>query len=190
MATNDTKNVSVTKGIEGGYFYVAAIGSTLPTDYSTALASAFANVGFIADDGVQHKKSTSTSDFKDGLTLHNVETALSEITRDITVTLIEMSADAIKFVYGDDAVTVASGGDISYKDTDAAMKHVSIVEELILKNGRQYRRVFPNAQIIEWGDHSDVATDLQKRPVTLRLYPDSTGAYEYGYMEAAQDEDD
>lgn len=59
---NSTDIVSSTKSVRGDYIFVAPAGTTLPTDYSTALPSAFKCLGFISKDGYVE---TIDSDSKD-----------------------------------------------------------------------------------------------------------------------------
>ena len=182
MAANNKANVSVAKGVIGGYFYIAPIGTTLPTDYTTALNSAFENVGYISDEGVTHAKSSSTTDFTD-MNADSIETAVNIDSRTVAATFVEMNEVALKARFGDSNVTVDSTtGAISWKDTNGEMPHVSIVEELVLKGGRRWRRVIPDAKVTEWEDTTDVSTELAGGGLTYTKYVDSTGAYEYDYL--------
>lgn len=178
---NDTKNVSITKGVVGGYFFVAPYGTTLPTDYSTALDAAFVNVGYISDSGVTHSKSTSNTDFYD-LNGDAVESAAGETTRTVNVKLIEVNEVALKEAKGQANVTVSSG-DLTYVEDNSAMAMRTIVEELVLKNGRRFRRVIPCAKVTEWGDEVDVSTELAGYELTYTKYADASGKFEYGYIE-------
>ena len=62
---NETKNVSSTKGVKGGYIFVAPPGTTLPTDIKTNLAEAFLNLGFISEDGYTESEETDANELKD-----------------------------------------------------------------------------------------------------------------------------
>lgn len=181
ITPNSTANVSVTKGVAGGYFLVAPFGTTLPTDYSTALDAAFVNVGYISDSGVTHSKSSSNTDFYD-LNGDAVESAMGEISRTVTAKLIEINEDAMKEAKGQGNVT-NNAGDLSYTEDNDAMTMRSIVEELVLKNGRKFRRVIPCAKVTEWGDEVDVSTELAGYELTYTKYADSSGKFEYGYIQ-------
>ena len=180
MAANNTANVSVTKGVLGGYCFVAPLGTTLPTDATTALDNAFVNVGFISDEGITHAKSASNTNFFD-INSTTIETATSEIERTLQLKFVEMNAVAMGEAYGNDNVTTANDL-ITYLDTDSEMPHKAMVLELVLKNGRRYRRVFPDVKVTEWGDQVDVSTELAGFDLTYTKYADANGRYEYGYV--------
>lgn len=178
---NDAANVSVTKGVIGGYCFIAPTGTTLPTDYTTALDVAFLNVGYISDAGVTHSKSSSSTDFFD-INGTLVESAAGQTTRTAKLKFLEINEVAMKEAKGQTNVT-NSAGDLSYVDNDTAMATRSMVLELVLKNGRKFRRVIPVCKVTEWGDEVDVSTDLAGYELTYTKLADSSGNFEYGYVE-------
>lgn len=182
-STNNTANVSTTKGVVGGYFYVAPEGTTLPTDNSTALNSAFVNIGYISDAGVVHSKSGTSTNFHD-MNMDTIENALSEINRTVKQKFVEVNADALKEARGQTNVTVANDV-ISAKDTNDDMPYRCIVQELVLKGGRKWRRVIPRAKVTDWGDETDLSTELAGFELTYTKFADSTGAYQYDYIDVA-----
>lgn len=181
MADNNTANVSVTKGVVGGYCFLAPIGTTLPTDATTALDTAFVNTGYLSDDGVTHSKSASTTNFFDlnGMT---IETAQSEVERTLQLKYVELNTVVLGEVYGAGNVT-STNSLITYFDTNAEMAHKVMVLELVMRNGRRYRRVFPDVKVTEWGDQVNVASELAGFELTYTKYPDTNGKFEYGYLE-------
>ena len=181
MASNNTDNVSVTKGVVGGYCYIAPYGTSLPSAYNDALNVAFENVGYVSDAGVTHSKSASNTDFYD-LNGDAVESASGEITRTANLKLIEVNAVALAEAYGASNVT-ESASLITYLDNNSAMQEKSMVLELVLKNGRRYRRVIPRCKVTEWGDQVDVSSDLAGFDLTYTKYADTSGNFEYGYIQ-------
>ena len=183
MAENNTANVSITKGVVGGYCFVAPLGTTLPTDATTALNQAFVNVGYLDDSGIVHSKSVQTTNFYD-LNGDNIETASSQFERTLKLRFAEMNPVALKEQYGDDNVEVDSQtGAITINDNNGKMPHKAMVLELVLKDERHYRRVFPDLAVTAWGDQTDVSNQLAGGEVTYNKYADSSGNYEYGYIE-------
>lgn len=178
---SDTRNVSVVKGVAGGYCYIAPYGTALPTDFETTLDTAFVNIGYISDAGVTHTKSASNTDFFD-MNGDAVESANGETTRTVTQKFIEISPATLGEAYGASNVTTTQQL-ISYVDKNELMALKSIVYELVLKNGRRFRRVVPCAKVTEWGDQVDVSTDLGGFELTYTKYADSNNAFEYGYIE-------
>ena len=182
-ATNNTANVSTTKGVVGGYFFVAPEGTTLPTDNTTSLATAFVNIGYISDAGVVHSKSGSNTNFHD-MNMDTIESATSEIDRTMVQKFVEINADALKDARGQSNVTVSSNL-ITAKDTNDDMPYRVIVQELVLKGGRKWRRVIPRAKVTDWGDETDLSTELAGFELTYTKFADSTGAYQYDYIDVA-----
>lgn len=178
---NNPKYVSVVKGAIGGYVYMAASGSTLPTDYSTALDPAFKCIGYVSDEGITHSKSVSNTDFFD-INGTLVESAAGSTTRTVKQKFIEVNEYSLKEAKGQSNVT-NNAGDLSYEETDDIMAERSIVYEMVLKGGRKFRRVIPCAKVTDWGDETDLSTALGGFELTYTKYPDASGNYEYGYIE-------
>ena len=60
----DVKNVTSAKPKVGGAVYSAPLGTTLPTDATTALDKAFKTLGYISEDGFTNKNSPSSENVK------------------------------------------------------------------------------------------------------------------------------
>lgn len=165
---NNTHNVSVGKGVVGGYMFSAPIGTTLPTDYSTALGNAFVNLGYVTDDGATFSTDVDSNTFKD-LNGDDIATSSGGRTRTLNVNLAEVKTDSLKEVFGQTQVVEAASGDITITHDNADMPHRVVVLELVLRNGRRWRRVLPDAQITEWGDITVLYSDLVKFDVTYTL---------------------
>lgn len=180
---NSTANVSTTKGVIGGYFFTAPEGTTLPTDNTTALDNAFVNIGYISDAGVVHSKSGSNTNFHD-MNMDTIASAASEIDRTMVQKFVEVNVSALKEARGQTNVT-ASTTMITAKDTNDDMPYRCIVQELVLKGGRKWRRVIPRAKVTDWGDETDLSTELAGFELTYTKFADSTGAYQYDYIDIA-----
>ena len=184
---NNTENVSVGKGVSGGYMFIAPLGSTLPTDYKTALDAAFLNVGYLGDDGIVFSDSSSNDSFFD-LNGDTIETSASEIEKTFTVTLREIKKDSLALIYGTANVTDASGA-LTVHDKGPSTDAWAVVFELLLKNGRKWRAVVPNCKLGELGDMTIASTELVGREVTMSALKDATsGAYYHHYFESTETE--
>ena len=182
---NNAENVSVGKGVAGGYIFSAPIGTALPTDYSTALDPAYKNLGFISDEGISNAVANSSSDpFRD-FNGDTVSSAAPSKTETLTVSYIEIKADTLKEVYGQDNVKDEEGM-IVVEHTNDEMPHRVLVLELVLKNGRRWRRVLPNAQVTAWDTMTLVYTDLIKLPVTYTANADAEGRPMYDYIQSTE----
>lgn len=169
---NNTQNVSVGKGVVGGYLYAAPASTTAPTDYSTALAVAFVNLGYVTDDGATFSTDAESNTFKD-LNGTDILTSAGGRTRTLNVQLAEVKADTLKEVFGQSAVTVSAGGDITVAHSNSDMPHRMLVMELVLRDGRKWRRVIKDAQVTEWGDLTVLYSDLVTFDITFTLNGDS-----------------
>ena len=96
---NETKNVSSTKGVKGGYIFVAPAGTTLPTDIKTNLAEAFLNLGFISEDGYTESEETDANELKD-MNGDLMDSATTSRVESAKLTLAESKAQTLKVMYG------------------------------------------------------------------------------------------
>lgn len=166
--SNNTKNVSAGKGVVGGYIFSAPVGTALPTDYKTALNASFVNLGYVTDEGATFSVETDSNTFKD-LNGDDIATSSGGKTRTLGVQFAEVKEESLKEVFGQTQVTVGNSGDITIAHDNADMPHRSIVMELVLRDGRKWRRVLPDAQVTEWGDLTVLYSDLVKFEVTYTL---------------------
>ena len=90
--------------------------------------------------------------------------------------LAEVKADVLKEVFGQSAVTIATGnsaGDITVTHNNNDMPHRMLVMELVLRDGRKWRRVIKDAQVTEWGDLTVLYSDLVTFDITFTLNGDN-----------------
>ena len=182
--TNDTKNVSAGKGVKGGYIYTAPTGTTLPTDITTKLDAAFKVLGFISEDGITISVEEDSSDLID-MNGDVMDSAYSNRAETIQMKLAEMKAGVFKTQYGslnvtdnNGLITIAHNGD----NHDSA----SYVFELLLKDGRRWRMVVPNAKLSELGDLTISSSELCQRDITFKCAVDAAGNTEYDYIESTE----
>lgn len=182
---NNTINVSVGKGVTGGYMFVAPQGSALPADFDAELDAAFLNVGYLGDDGIVFSDSSSNDSFYD-LNGDSIETSASEIEKTFTVTFREIKKDTLAILVGSTNVTDADGK-LTAHDKGPNDAAYSVVFELLLKNGRKWRRVVPNCKLGELGDMTVVSTELLGREVTMSALKDATtGDYYTDYYASTE----
>ncbi len=181
MAQNNTANVSTGKGVAGGYFFTAPVGTTLPTNYTSTLDSAFVNCGFLTDEGITSSMDASADNFTD-LNGDDIATANSSRTRTLGLQFAEMNEASLKEVFGQSNVTTADNM-ITVKHNNTEMPERSIVLELVLRDSRRWRRVIPKAKVTSWEDMSIVSTSLVTLPVSYTMYSDSSGEFIYDYIQ-------
>ena len=179
----NTDNVTTGKPKITGAIYRAPLGTTLPTDATTALSGAFAEMGYISDDGVTNSNTPSTTKIK-AWGGQIVLIVTSEKPDTFKLKFIEaLNSNVLETVYGEDNVTVdAVNGTIAVKANAAALDDYVYVIEEALKGGAKKRIVIPCGELSALGDivyKDDTAIGYD---VTLDALPNSSGDNHYEYI--------
>ena len=186
MATTAT-NVTVGKPKVGGAVHWAPLGTTLPTDATTAIASvsvAYVDLGYVSEDGLTNNNSPESDTVKawGGDTVLNLQTDRPDT---FALTLIEaMNEEVLKTIYGSSNVVVDGSGNITVKATAQDMPSGVWVFDMILKGGRAKRIVVPNGTISELGEIAYKDSEAVGYNVTITDVPDTNGVYHYEYITA------
>lgn len=184
---NSTENVSYGKFKSGGYFFLAPSGTALPTDNTTALAETFLNMGFLGDDGVNFSDSSSTETAYDA-NGDSIATSQGEIEKTFTVTFREIKKDSLAVLYGSANVTDSDGTITVHDKGPNATTYVGVFE-ILLKDGRKWRRIVPQCQPGELGDQTIAYNELVGREITMAALLDSTsGSYYIDYIDSTETE--
>ena len=181
----DSTKVSAGKPMITGAVHVAPVGTTLPTDTATALDAAFIDIGYISDGGVSNDISRTSQAIKawGGDTVLNVQTEKNDIW---TFTMIEAkNTEVLKQVFGEDNVTVATGGAITINVNSKELGKYSWVFDMLLSDGSAKRCVIPNGQITTVGTVSYTDSTAIGYDTTLSALPDTAGNTHYEYISAA-----
>ena len=178
----NVSNVSTGKPKVAGAVFFADVGTTLPTDASTALAAGFSDLGYVSEDGVTNSNSPETDDIKawGGAIVLTVQNGKPD---EFKFTLIEaLNSNVLKLVYGDDNVTVDGGtGAIAVQaNNDEPLEH-SFVIDMALRGGAMRRIVIPNGKLKEIGDIVYKDDEAIGYEVTISALPDSNGKPHYDY---------
>ncbi|MGN6589504.1 MAG: hypothetical protein ACTHKE_04355 [Sphingomicrobium sp.] len=187
---NSVTNVVVGKPEVTGGVLIAPVGSTLPTDATTALDAAFKAVGYVTDSGVvkSEKRNTGTISAWGGDTI-----AATKKGMDVTfkLELAEFLNSVVQgLIYGDSNVTkvaasTTAGNTLAVKATSAPTPKKAWVFE-IFSDDAKVRVVVPNARVMDVGDTSFKDDSIAAAVTTLQAFPDSTGAYFYTYTDDGQ----
>ncbi len=176
-------NVSAGKPKVAGAIFMAPIGTTLPTDSTTALATAFVELGYASDAGVVNSESRETETIK----AWGGDTVLKPFTGKedtFQFTLIEaLNVNALKLVYGDSNVSGSLSTGITIKSAAEDLDYHSFVIEMVL-NGAVKRIVIPSAKVTEVGDITYADGEAIGYDTTLSAVPDAAGGTHYEYIKA------
>ena len=178
-----SSNVSAGKPKVTGAIFIAPVGTTVPTDSTTALAAGFVELGYASDAGVVNSESRETETIK----AWGGDTVLKPFTGKedtFQFTLIEaLNVNALKLVYGDSNVTGDLTNGISIKSAAEDLDYHSFVIEMVL-NGAVKRIVIPSAKVTEVGDITYADGEAIGYDTTLSAVPDAAGGTHYEYIKA------
>lgn len=183
---NNQENVSAGKGVKGGYIFSAPVGTTLPTDIETTLESAFKCLGFISEDGYVETVEEDSNDLVD-MNGDLMDSTNSNRVESAQVTFAEIKAETLKRQYGDANVT-DTNGIITVKHNSDSHPTFAYVLELVLKNGRRWRKVVPMGQSSELDDLTIASSELCQRALTIKYLTDADGNTCYDYFESTETE--
>lgn len=174
-------NVTAGKPAAGGAIYRAPLGTTLPTDATTALDAAFVSLGFCSDDGLTNSNSPETDNVKawGGKDVLALQTNKPDT---FQFKLIEvLNTNVLKAVYGDDNVrgTLATG--ITVEANADEPEEACWVVEMVMRDGAVTRKVLPDAKVTELGDIVYKDDEVTGYEVTLLAMPDTAGQTHYEY---------
>lgn len=181
---NTTANVSAAKGVKGGYIFSAPVGTELPTDIETNRNEAFKVLGFISEDGYVESVEEDSNDIVD-MNGDLMDSSNSGRVESAEVTLAEIKAETLKRQYGAENVTDADGV-ITVKHNSNSHGSFSYILELLLKDGRRWRKVVPIGQSSELGELTIASTELCQRPLTIKYLTDEQGNTCYDYIESTE----
>lgn len=180
--SNTASNVSVGKPKISGAIFRAPLGTTLPTDASTALAATFKAMGYVSADGLTNANKISTNNIK-AWGGDTVLVSQTDKTDTLAFTLIEaLNSDVLSAVFGSDNVsgTLATGISIS---VNAEVQEEAVwVVDMVLNGDTAKRIVVPDGVISDLADivyKDDTAIGYG---VTISCLPDSSRNTHYEYL--------
>ena len=180
--SNNAQNVTTGKPKVGGAVYVAPLGTTLPTDATTALDNAFESLGYISEDGLTNNNSPESDSVKawGGDTVLHFQPEKPDT---FGFTLLEVLRLAVlKVVYGDDNVTGDIDSGIAIKANSQEQVDRSWIFDMILKGGILKRIVIASGKITEVGEITYTDSDAVGYETTVSAVPDSAGNTHYEYI--------
>lgn len=181
MATNASL-VTAGKPKVGGAVFRAPLGTTLPTDATTALNEAFVDLGYCSEDGVTNANTIESDDIKawGGDTVLTLQT---DKTDTFSLTFIEsLNPNVLKAVFGDANVTGAFATGISVNVNASEQTEHAWVIDMLVKGNAKKRIVIPSGKISEVGEVTYADSEAVGYNVTITAIPDTAGNSHYEYI--------
>ena len=172
---NTAEYVSTGKPKVTGGIYRAPKGTTLPTDASTALASDYISLGYIASGGV-----TQTTELETGLYRAWGGDAVMAYQNGKTfrfafglIEILNIESEKVMYNAGNVSGTLATG--ITARANAADADEYVYVIELLLRGGAVRRIVIPEGKVTEIGDVVYTDEDAVSYPITITALAGADG---------------
>lgn len=179
---NTATNVTTGKPKVGGAVYWAPLNTTLPTDTTSALDTAFKSLGYISDAGVTNDNSPSSENVKawGGDTVLSMQTDRED---SFSFTLLEaLNVEVLKVIYGADNVSGSLLEGLDIQATADELTAGAWVIDMVLKGGKAKRIVIPNGKVSEIGTITYKDDEAVGYEITITDIPDNSGVYHYEYI--------
>ena len=179
---NTVSNVTAGKPLIGGAFYVAPVGTALPTSTTTSLNEAFVALGYVSEDGLTNSNSPETDAIKawGGDTVLTIQNEKADT---FSCTFIEsLNINVLKMIYGTTNVSGSLSQGITINANAKELNEWSIVCDMTLRGGVAKRIVIPQGKVTEIGDISYTDSDAVGYKATITAMPDAAGNTHYEYI--------
>lgn len=185
---NNTKNVSTTRGVTGGYIFRAATTVTdVPTNATwTPTNEGWKCLGYIPEDGLTESVSQDSSTSLRDINLDLLDEVSGSYTETLNFALMEVKADALAVYYGSQNVTDVTGlitVDHNWSKAEETMQYALL---LLLKDDRKMVKYIPQGKVSERGDVTLNKTTAHQHEVTLTYTNDNTGSGCKDFIESTE----
>lgn len=178
-ATFVAKPVNITGGIK-----FAPLGTDTPTDPTTALNTAFKELGYVNEDGLKLSHDASDDKIKvwGGVAIRTIR---SDFSATITGTLLStLDVDVLKTVFGDGQVSEAAGVITVKHTSDIPPEKVYVIETKDASSGGRKRYIVPKGQISVSGDVNLSHKEITGYEISIEALADNNGVCYYELVEA------
>lgn len=169
---NDADNVVVAAN---GFVATAPVGSTLPTDATTALDAAFTELGYINEDGVSFAPDVTIDDLPAWQSLSPIRTLLTNYIIEVSFGLMEWIEDNLKLAFGGGVFTDNGDGTWDYllPLPGERAPFAMVIEGQ--DGANRYRIVLDRVELSDTGEVTFQKGDASQFPVTVRALAGAGG---------------
>lgn len=189
MAANNKANVSTTRGVVGGYFFSAPLGTTdVPTAAnftSWTPGVDWENQGYVPEDGFTESISADSGDDLRDINLEVVDTADATITETLNIGFMEIAKNPLSTQYGHANVTEANGVITVQHNWANAEETRMFALLLVLKGDRRWVKFIPAGKVTERDDFTGNRSTVATRNVTITYTTDANGSGCTDFIESA-----
>jgi hypothetical protein len=170
----DSQNIwAATIPETGAAIAVADLGSTLPTDTTTELDAAFADLGWVNEDGVTNSVRRDVTRHK-AWSGQTVKTTMDNYEETLKFSLLESSVDVLQAVFGFDNVSI-DGTTVTVDHSDRMLDRQSFV--VSFADGDATGRIIVKEGLItELGDIKYDHKALTEYELTVDVYKPDDGS--------------
>lgn len=160
-----------------GTIYVAPVGSTAPTDSSTALAAAWLDLGYISEDGVTCTFGKTTEAIRAWQSLYPVRRIATEATMTLSFSMRQWNKTSLPLALGGGTLTTVTAGKFKYvpASPDTIDQRALIVA---WSDGtKTYRLYVPTGMVVDNVEMNITRSNSADLPITFEATPSSGDAY-------------
>ncbi len=171
-----------------GVAYTAPTGTTAPTGLD-ALASAWKDFGYLAEDGMTAARDEERKSWKPWGALSPIRTQITSSTKTFAVTAWESNQVILGLYYAQTASAVtpdATTKIIAFSESDRPAPDRRAFVFDILDGANNHLRIYiPQGEITEHGDVQYKSDELVGYPMTVTAYPGSDTVSTYRWLQLA-----
>lgn len=175
---NNTAEVSTIKGVAGGYLFFCPVDKVkdLPADYKTPLGDEWENVGFVSEEGMTESLDTEKGDATVDMSGDTILAAKPKsYSESIKFKLVSINGESYGLQYGHANVTVDDDTMTVLHRWSKAGEDLAMVADLVLKDGRPWRKVVSSGCVTNVDDLTLSNSDVVGREVTYAYNANSDG---------------
>lgn len=165
-----------------GVFFAGATSATMPTDASTAIGSAFTEIGYVSNSGIVQTIDRSVVNLQDmgGDVVKILDESHSVQYR---LTPLQFNQAVLTELFGSTNVTTDANGDVTAVAVNSTpLSDRSFIFDMLLSDQRMMRIVVPVGHLTATGDMTFRAGIVLNAEFTITAMPDSSGNKAYYYF--------